>query len=52
MCIGTEMAMTRARASFCASSGSTETSISAGRYPARSRKAAGQATASGWWPIS
>jgi len=31
VCIGTEIAMTRARASFWASSGSTETSISAGR---------------------
>jgi hypothetical protein len=46
--MGTAMAMIRARVTFSASNGSTERSITAGVWPARSRNAAGHATESGW----
>ena len=48
VCMGTAMAMIRARVTFSASNGSTERSITAGVWPARSRNAAGHATESGW----
>ena len=47
VCIGTEMATTRAAAARSGSKGSTDTSRTAGAKPRASRAAAGHATASG-----
>jgi hypothetical protein len=52
VCIGAEIAMSRAARNVASSSVSTEVSTASGLKPASRSVASGEARLSGWWPSS